>query len=44
VQHYQQKVEPNGFKAQVVTFDRECCVLYKKVMDELLGPKPAPSC
>jgi len=39
VQHYQTKVEPNGFKAQVVTFDRECCVLYKKVMDELIGPE-----
>ncbi len=30
VKHFQEKVEPNGFKAQVVTFDRECCVLYKK--------------
>lgn len=39
VQHYQAKVEPNGFKAQVVVFDRECCVLYKQVMDELLGPE-----
>lgn len=39
VQHYQQKVEPNGFKAQVVTFDRECCVLYKQVFDELLPPE-----
>ncbi|MDD4538179.1 MAG: type I restriction endonuclease subunit R, partial [Lentisphaeria bacterium] len=38
VKHFQDKVEPNGFKAQVVTFDRECCVLYKKVMDELVGP------
>jgi type I restriction enzyme R subunit len=38
VKHYQTKVEPNGFKAQVVVFDRECCVLYKKVMDELIGP------
>jgi len=38
VEHYKTKVEPNGFKAQVVVFDRECCVLYKKVMDELLGP------
>ncbi len=37
VRHYQTKVEPNGFKAQVVVFDRECCVLYKLVMDELLG-------
>ena len=39
VTHYRTKVEPNGFKAQVVVFDRECCVLYKAVMDELLGPE-----
>ena len=39
VQHFQTKVEPNGFKAQVVCFDRECCVLYKAVMDEIVGPK-----
>ena len=39
VNHYQEKVEPNGFKVQVVTFDRECCVLYKKSMDELVGPE-----
>ncbi len=39
VTHYQSKVEPNGFKAQVVVFDRECCVLYKQVMDELAGPE-----
>lgn len=38
VRHYRTKVEPNGFKAQVVCFDRECCVLYKKVMDEIAGP------
>lgn len=39
VKHFQEKVEPSGFKAQVVTFDRECCVLYKKVLDELVGPE-----
>jgi type I restriction enzyme R subunit len=39
VKHFQEKVEPSGFKAQVVTFDRECCVLYKKAMDELVGPE-----
>src|SRR5205085_7302592 len=37
--HYAEKVEPNGFKAQVVVFDRQCCVLYKAVMDELIGPE-----
>jgi len=36
--HFQNKVEPNGLKAQVVTFDRECCVLYKEAMDELIDP------
>jgi type I restriction enzyme R subunit len=39
VKHFQTKVEPNGFKAEVVTFDRECCVLYKAEMDELVGPE-----
>ncbi|MBI4331882.1 MAG: type I restriction endonuclease subunit R [Chloroflexi bacterium] len=39
VNHYRTKVDPNGFKAQVVTFDRECCVLYKQVMDELVDPE-----
>jgi type I restriction enzyme R subunit len=39
VTHYQTRVEPNGFKAQVVVFDRECCVLYKRVMDDLIGPE-----
>lgn len=39
VQHYQTKVEPNGFKAQVVCFDRECCVLYKTAMDAIIGPE-----
>jgi type I restriction enzyme R subunit len=37
VRHFQQKIEPNGFKAQVVVFDRECCVLYKRVMDVLIS-------
>jgi len=35
--HYQTKVEPNGFKGQVVCYDRECCLLYKKELDKLLG-------
>lgn len=39
VNHYQSKIEPTGLKAQVVTFDRECCVLYKNVIDELAGPE-----
>jgi len=39
VSHFQQKIEPNGFKAQLVVFDRECCVLYKQAMDELISPE-----
>ncbi|MCP5108713.1 MAG: HsdR family type I site-specific deoxyribonuclease, partial [bacterium] len=37
--HYREKIEPNGLKAQIVTFDRTCCVLYKTAMDELVGPE-----
>ena len=36
-EHFMSKVNPNGFKAQVVCYDRECCVLYKKELDRLLG-------
>lgn len=35
--HYEHKVQPNGFKAQVVVYDRECCVLYKRELDSILG-------
>ncbi len=35
--HYKTKVAPNGFKSQVVCYDRECCVLYKKELDKILG-------
>ena len=34
--HFQEKVAPHGFGAQVVTFDRESCVLYKEILDEHL--------
>ena len=32
--HFQEKVAPNGFGAQVVTFDRESCLLYKQALDQ----------
>ena len=35
--HYREKIEPNGYKAQLVVFDRECCLLYKAELDKLLG-------
>ncbi|MBR0191964.1 MAG: type I restriction endonuclease subunit R, partial [Thermoguttaceae bacterium] len=36
-EHFMTKINPNSFKAQVVCFDRECCVMYKKELDRLLG-------
>jgi type I restriction enzyme R subunit len=39
VEHYQEQVAPNGFKAMIVAFDREACVLYKAEMDRLLPPE-----
>ena len=35
--HFKEKIEPNGYKGQVVVYDRECCLKYKEVLDELLG-------
>jgi len=35
--HYTAHIEPNGFKAQVVGFSREACVIFKNHIDELLG-------
>jgi type I restriction enzyme, R subunit len=37
--HFQEKVAPSGFGAQVVTFDRESCLLYKRALDEYLPPE-----
>jgi type I restriction enzyme R subunit len=39
VGHFQTKVEPNGFKGQIVTFDRESCLLFKAELDKLLPPE-----
>ena len=38
-QHFQEKVAPNGFGAQVVTFDRESCLLYKQELDRHVPPE-----
>jgi type I restriction enzyme, R subunit len=37
--HFQEKVKPNGFKAMLVTFDRESCLLYKAELDKYLPPE-----
>lgn len=36
VEHYRLYVEPAGFKAQVVCYDREATAKYKKLFDELI--------
>ncbi|MDD4931161.1 MAG: type I restriction endonuclease subunit R [Candidatus Colwellbacteria bacterium] len=36
VEHYKLYVEPNGFKAQVVAYDREAVANYKKLFDKLI--------
>jgi type I restriction enzyme, R subunit len=37
--HYLEKVRPNGFKAMLVTFDQESCLLYKEQLDRHLPPE-----
>jgi len=37
--HYREKVEPHGFKALIVAFDRESCVLYKQELDQVMPPE-----
>lgn len=37
VKHFRESIEPSGMKAQVVVYNRECCVKYKKALDALLG-------
>lgn len=37
VNHFREKIQPNGYKGQIVCYDRECCIRYKEVLDELMG-------
>lgn len=37
VNHFREFVEPTGMKAQVVVYNRNCCIKYKKALDALLG-------
>lgn len=36
VKHYREKIEPNGYKAQIVCYDRESCIRYKEELDKLI--------
>src|ERR1035437_985562 len=37
--HYDERIAPEGFGAQVVTIDQEACVLYKEALDLILPPE-----
>jgi len=37
--YFKSKVEKTGLKAMIAVVDRECCVLFKRKLDELLGEK-----
>ncbi|WP_298665939.1 type I restriction endonuclease subunit R, partial [uncultured Methanofollis sp.] len=39
VHHFKESVEPNGFKAMIVCYDRQSCVQYKEALDKLLPPE-----
>ncbi|MCX5845806.1 MAG: HsdR family type I site-specific deoxyribonuclease [Deltaproteobacteria bacterium] len=39
VEHFNDKIRPNGFKAQIVAADREMAIRYKEIMDKLIGPE-----
>lgn len=40
-EHFREHVEPLGFKAQVVVFDKEACVLFKEALDRHWGDPDA---
>ena len=39
VNHYRSRIEPNGCKGMIVAYDRECCLLYKRELDQLMPPE-----
>ena len=39
VEHFNQKIRPNGFKAQVVASDRAMAIRYKQELDKLIDPE-----
>ena len=38
VNHYTDKIAPNGFKAQIVASTRKTAIMYKEVLDKLIDP------
>lgn len=41
LKHYREHIQPNGFKAMIVTSSRNAAVIYKEQLDALEGPEAA---
>ena len=41
VKHYREHIQPNGFKAMIVTSSRSAAITYKEQLDELQAPRSA---
>ena len=41
LKHYREHIQPNGFKAMIVTSSRYAAITYKEMMDELEAPESA---
>ncbi|MDB9805769.1 HsdR family type I site-specific deoxyribonuclease [Porticoccaceae bacterium] len=41
LKHYREHIQPNGFKAMIVTSSRNTAVLYKEALDKLEAPQSA---
>jgi type I restriction enzyme R subunit len=41
IKHYKEHIQPNGFKAMIVTSSRNAAVIYKEQMDALGSPEAA---
>ena len=39
VEHFNEKIRPNGFKAQIVASERAMAIKYKEILDKLIGPE-----
>ena len=41
IKHYREFIQPNGFKAMIVTSSRNAAITYKEQIDKLEGPQSA---
>ncbi len=41
LKHYREHIQPNGFKAMIVTSSRNAAILYKEQLDEVRAPQSA---